>query len=63
MDVAQKGMIGQKTISLLQEDFAIILLSPYFQYLLSPLEIQFDATLTSYTDVIQNMKHLVVERN
>ena len=63
MDVAQKGMIGQKTISLLQEDFAIILLSPYFQYLLSPLSIQFDATLTSYTDVIQNMKHLVVERN
>ena len=62
MDVAQKGMIGQKAISLLQEDFAIILLSPYFQYLLSPLSIQFDATLTSYADVLANMKHLVVER-
>ena len=62
-DVAQKGMIGQKTISLLQEDFAIILLSSYFEYLLSPLEIQFDATLTSHTDLIENMKHLVVERN
>ena len=62
-DVAQKGMIGQKAISLLQEDFAIILLSPYFQYLLSPLEIQFDTALTSHVDLIENMKHLVVERN
>ena len=62
-DLVQRGVIGRKVISILQEDYAIILLSPYFQYLLSPLEIQFDATLTSHTDLIENMKHLVVERN
>ena len=62
-DVAQRRVIGQKVISILQEDYAIILLSPYFQYLLSPLEIQFDNNLTSYTDLIENMKHLVVERS
>lgn len=61
-NVVQKGVIGQKVMSILQEDYAIILLSPYFQHLLSPLEIQFDATLTSYTDLIENMKHLVIER-
>ena len=61
-DVTQRGVIGRRAISLLQEDYAIILLSPHFQYFLSPLEIQFDATLTSYADFIQNMKHLVVER-
>lgn len=62
-DVNQRQRIGQQVMSVLQEDFAIILLSPHFQYLLSPLEIQFDATLTNHTDLIQNMKHLVVERN
>lgn len=62
-DVTQREVIGQKVMSTLQEDYAIILLSPYFQYLLSPLEIQFDATLTSHADLIQNTKHLVVERN
>ena len=62
-DVAQRKVIGQKVISMLQEDYAIILLSPYFQYLLSPLEIQFDATLTSHADLIENMKHLVIERD
>lgn len=62
-DIAQRGVIGRKVISILQEDYAIILLSPHFQYLLSPLEIQFDANLTSYTDLIENMKHLVVERD
>ena len=62
-DVTQRGVIGRKVMSLLQEDYAIILLSPHFQYFLSPLEIQFDATLTSHADLIQNMKHLVVERN
>ena len=62
IDVTQRGVIGQRVVSLLQEDYAIILLSPYFQYFLSPLEFQFDATLTSYTDLIENMKHLVVER-
>ena len=62
-DVTQRGVIGQRVMSLLQEDYAIILLSPHFQYFLSPLEIQFDATLTSHADLIENMKHLVVERN
>ena len=62
-DVTQRGVIGRRVMSLLQEDFAIILLSPYFQYFLSPLEIRFDATLTDHTDFIENMKHLVVERN
>ena len=62
-DVAQRRVIGQKVISILQEDYAIILLSPYFQYLLSPLEIQFDAKLTSHADLIENMKHLVIERS
>ena len=62
-DVAQRRRIGQRVISILQEDYAIILLSPHFQYILSPLEIQFDATLTSHADLIENMKHLVIERN
>ena len=62
IDVAQRRVIGQNVISILQEDYAIILLSPYFEYLLSPLEIQFDNNLTSYTDLIENMKHLVIER-
>jgi len=62
-DMAQRKVIGQRVISILQEDYAIILLSPYFQYLLSPLEIQFDATLTSHADLIENMKNLVVERH
>ena len=62
-DITQRGVIGQKVMSLLQEDYAIILLSPHFQYFLSPLEIQFDATLTSHAEFVQNMKHLVVERN
>ena len=61
-DVAQRSLIGQKVISILQEDYAIILLSPYFEYFLSPLEIQFDNNLTSYADLIENMKHLVIER-
>ena len=62
-NVTQRGVIGRRVISLLQEDYAIILLSPHFQYFLSPLQIQFDATLTSHVDLIENMKNLVVERN
>ena len=61
-EIPQKQRIGQKVMSLLQEDYAIILLSPHFQYLLSLLEIQFDVTLTNYADLIENMKHLVIER-
>jgi len=62
-DMLQRRVIGQKIMSILQEDFAIILLSPYFQYLLSPLKLQFDAALTSHADLIENMKNLVVERH
>ena len=62
-DVAQRRVIGQKVIFFLQEDFAVIFLSPHFQHLLSALEIQFDATLTSHADIIENMKHLVIERD
>ena len=61
-DVAQREVIGQKVMSLLQEDYAIILLSPHFQYLLSPLAIRFDTALTSHTDLMENMKYLVIER-
>lgn len=61
-DVVQRRVIGQKVMSLLQEDYAVIVLSPHFQYFLSPLEIQFDAALTSHADLIENMKHLVIER-
>ena len=63
MDVVQRGVIGQKIMYLLQEDHAIILLSPHFQYLLSPLEIQFDTALTGHADFVENMKHLVIEPN
>ena len=62
-DVAQRGVIGQRVMSILQEDYAMILLSPHFQYFLSPLKIQFDATLTNHADLIENMKHLVIERH
>ena len=63
MDITQRRVIGQKVMSLLEEDSAIILLSPHFQYLLSPLSIRFDASLTNHTDLIENMKHLVIERD
>ena len=62
-DLAQRQGIGQQIMSLLQEDYAIILLSPHFQYFLSPLEIQLGANLTNHTDLIENMKHLVIEQN
>ncbi len=61
-NISQRQGIGRKVISLLQEDYAIILLSPHFQYFLSPLEIQFDINLTGYANLIENMKHLVIER-
>ena len=51
-DIAQRGVIGQEVMSLLQEDHAIILLSPHFQYLLSPLAIRFNASLTNYTQIL-----------
>ena len=55
--------IGQQVLSLVQEDFAVILLAPYFQYTLSPLEIQFDDNFTDLIDLVQNMSQLTVERH
>jgi ABC-type transport system substrate-binding protein len=55
--------IGQQVLSLVQEDFAVILLAPYFQYTLSPLEIQFDDNFTDIIDLAQNMSQLTVERH
>ena len=49
-------------LSLLQEDFAVILLAPCFEYTFSPLEIQFDDNLTSLLDLLQNMSQVTVER-
>ncbi|RKU11319.1 hypothetical protein C6502_08060 [Candidatus Poribacteria bacterium] len=57
-----RGRIGRQVLSLLQEDFAVILLAPCFQYTLSSLEIQFDDNLTDTIDLIQNMSKLTVER-
>ena len=57
-----RGRIGRQVLSILQEDFAVILLAPCFQYTLSPLEIQFDDNLTYTIDLIQNMSQLTVER-
>ena len=58
-----RGRIGRQVLSLVQEDFAVILLAPCFQYTLSPLEIQFDDNLTDLIDLIQNMSQLTVERH
>ncbi len=55
--------IGRQVLSLVQEDFAVILLAPCFEYTLSPLEIQFDDNLTDLIDLIQNMSQLTVERH
>ena len=55
--------IGRQVLSLVQEDFAVILLAPCFQYTLSPLEIQFDDNLTDIIDLVQNMSKLTVERS
>ena len=55
--------IGRRVLSLLQEDFAVILLAPCFEYTVSPLEIQFDDNLTSLLDLLQNMNQVTVERH
>lgn len=62
VDLAQRQVIGQEVLSMLQDDFAVILLSPSFEYLLSPLEIQFDNNLTNRFDFAHNLSRLVVER-
>ena len=58
-----KGKIARQALSVVQEDFAVILLAPCFQYTLSPLEIQFDDNLTDMIDLVQNMSKLTVERH
>ena len=62
-NLATRRRIGRCVLSLLQEDFAIILLAPHFQYTFSPLEIQFDDNLTDMIDLVQNMSRLTVERH
>ena len=55
-NLATRRRIGERVLSTLQEDFAIILLAPHFQYTFSPLEIQFDDNLTDMIDLVQNME-------
>ena len=55
--------IGRQVLSILQEDFAMILLGPCFQYTFSPLEIQFNDNLTDLIDLVQNMSQLTVRRH
>ena len=62
-NLATRERIGGRILSLLQEDFAIILLAPHFQYTFSPLEVQFDDNLTDMIDLVQNMSQLTVERH
>ena len=62
-NLATRRRIGRRVLSLLQEDFAIIPLAPHFQYTFSPLEIQFDDSLTDMIDLVQNMSQLTVERH
>ena len=62
-DPVARRRIGQQVLALLQEDFAVISLAPCFQYTFSPLEIQFDDSLTDMIDLVQNMSQLTVERH
>ena len=62
-NLGARRRIGRQVLSLLQEDFAVILLAPCFQYTLSPLEIQFDDNLTDMIDLVQSMSQLTVERH
>ena len=62
-NMAARKRIGRRVLSLLEEDFAVILLAPCFEYTVSPLEIQFDDNLTSLLDLLQNMNQVTVERH
>ena len=62
-NMAARRRIGRRVLSLLEEDFAVILLAPCFEYIVSPLEIQFDDSLTSLLDLLQNMNQVIVERH
>ena len=57
-----RSRIGRQILSLVQEDYAVILLAPCFEYTLSTLEIQFSDNITDPIDLIQNMSNLTVER-
>lgn len=57
-----RGRIGRQILSLVQEDYAVILLAPCFEYTLSTLEIQFSDNITDPIDLIQSMSQLTVER-
>ncbi len=62
-NLGARRRIGRQILSLVQEDFAVILLAPDLHYSLSPLEIQFDDNLTHIIDLIQNMSQITVERH
>ena len=62
-DMAKRQEIAGDVLSFLQEDFAMILLSPCFEYALSPLEIESGDKLMGPVDLMQNMSNVVVERN
>ena len=62
-NMAARRRIGRRVLDFLQEDFAVILLAPCFEYTFSPLEIQFDDNLTSLLDLLQNMNQVTVERH
>lgn len=62
-NLAQRHSLGQKVLSLVQADFAVILLSPCFEYFLSSLDVQFDENLTNFLYLAQNMSDMVVRRN
>ncbi len=55
--------IARQVLSLVQEDFAVILLAPCFLYTFSRLEIQFDDKLDRIIDLVQSMSQLTVERH
>ena len=61
-DTTARRRIRERVLSMLQDDFAIILLAPCFHYTHSSLEIQFDDKLTCLADLVQNMSQLTVER-
>ena len=63
VSMTARKRLGRRVLSLLQEDFAVILLAPCLEYTFSPLEIQFDNNLTSLLDVLQNMNQVTVERH
>ena len=62
-DMAARKRIGRRVLSRLQGDFAVILLAPCLQYIVSPLEIQFDNNLTNLGDLRLNMSQVTVERH